>query len=186
MLKLYGGLRRRASIVQWYLEEIGAKYEFVQLDMQGGEHKLSNYLEINPMAQVPAITDGDFKLWESGAILIYLAEKYGKMPDSLEGKAEIHQWILFANSSLSMGLSPSDNRNSIMKRYLEPVNQILNNSLFILGEEFGIVDVALGSILAYIPMMFKDIDLSPYPNIQSYLKRLGDRPAFCKAIMKQS
>ena len=185
MLKLYGGLRSRASIVQWYLEEIGAEYEFVQLNMQGGEHKLSSYLAINPMAQVPAIADGDFKLWESGAILIYLAEKFGKMPESIEGKAEVHQWVLFANSSLSMGLTPGDNRNEVMKRYLAPVNEILGNSTFMLGEEFGVVDVALGSLLAYIPMMFKDVDLSPYPNIHSYLQRLGDRPAFKKAIMKQ-
>lgn len=185
MLKLYGGSRSRASIVQWYLEEIGADYEFVQLDMQGGEHKLPSYLALNPMGQVPAITDDNFKLWESGAILIYLAEKYGKMPASPEDKAKIYQWVPFANSSLSMGLSPSDDRNAALKRYLEPVNEILGNTPFMLGEEFGVVDVALGSILAYIPLMFKDVDLAPYPHIQSYLKRLGDRPAFKKAIMKQ-
>ncbi|OKH12482.1 glutathione S-transferase family protein [[Limnothrix rosea] IAM M-220] len=186
MLKLYGGARSRASIVQWYLEEIGAEYEFVQLNMQSGEHKLSSYLAINPMGQVPAITDGDVKVWESGAILIYLAEKFGKMPDSLAGKAEIYQWILFANSSLSMGLTPSDNRNETMKRYLQPVNEILAQQPFMLGEAFSVVDVALGSILAYIPMMFQDVDLSAYPHIQSYLQRLGDRPAFQKAIMKRS
>ena len=59
------------------------------------------------------------------------------------------------------------------------------NSPFILGAEFGVADVAIGSILAYIPMMFKDIDLSLYPNIQAYLQRLSDRPAFRKAILKQ-
>ncbi len=185
MLKLYGGARSRASIVQWYLEEIGAEYEFVQLNMQGGEHKLPSYLAINPMGQVPALTDGDFKVWESGAILIYLAEKFGKMPDSLEGKAEIYQWVLFANSSLSMGLTPSDKRNETMKRYLAPVNDILSQQPFMLGEEFSVVDVALGSILAYIPMMFQDVDLSAYPSIQVYLKALGDRPAFQKAILKR-
>lgn len=186
MLKLYGGSFSRASIVQWYLEEIDAEYEFMQLDMKGGEHKRPGYLEINPMGQVPAITDGEFKLWESGAILIYLAEKYGKMPASVEAKAEVYQWVLFANSSLSTGLNPSDDRNTAMQRYLEPVNNILGNSAFMLGEEFSVVDVAIGSILAYIPMMFKDIDLSLYPHIQSYLQRLGDRPAFRKAIMKKS
>jgi len=71
VLKLYGGARSRASIVKWYLEEIGVPYEFVMLDMQAGAHLGPEYLEINPIGKVPAIVDGDFKLWESGAILLY-------------------------------------------------------------------------------------------------------------------
>ncbi|WP_338043216.1 glutathione S-transferase N-terminal domain-containing protein [Okeania hirsuta] len=73
MLKLYGGARSRASIILWYLEEIEADYEFITLDMQSGEHLKSDFLEINPMGKVPAIVDGEFKLWESGAILLYVA-----------------------------------------------------------------------------------------------------------------
>lgn len=70
MLKLYGGARSRASIVQWYLEEIEIPYEFVMLKMEAGEHRQPEYLGINPMGKVPAIADGDFQLWESGAILL--------------------------------------------------------------------------------------------------------------------
>lgn len=69
MLKLYGGARSRASIVQWYLEELGEPYEFVLLDMQSGEHRQPDFLAINPFGKVPTIVDGDLKLWESGAIL---------------------------------------------------------------------------------------------------------------------
>lgn len=81
MLKLYGGARSRASIVRWYLEELSIPYEFVLLDMGAGEHQKPEYLEINPMGKVPAIADGDFKLWESGAILLYfmLTYLYGKL-----------------------------------------------------------------------------------------------------------
>lgn len=81
MLKLYGGARSRASIVRWYLEELSIPYEFVLLDMGAGEHQKPEYLEINPMGKVPAIADGDFKLWESGAILLYfmLTYSYGKL-----------------------------------------------------------------------------------------------------------
>jgi glutathione S-transferase len=85
MLKLYGGARSRASIVQWYLEELEVPYEFVKLDMQAGEHLKPEYLAINPVGKVPAIVDGDFQLWESGAILLYLADKYGKTPLSPMG-----------------------------------------------------------------------------------------------------
>ncbi|MGB3240036.1 MAG: glutathione S-transferase N-terminal domain-containing protein [Geitlerinemataceae cyanobacterium] len=76
-LKLYGGARSRASIVQWYLDELEVPYEFVLLDMQAGTHLAPDFLEINPMGKVPAIEDGDFKLWESGAILLYIA---GEVP----------------------------------------------------------------------------------------------------------
>jgi glutathione S-transferase len=83
MLKLYGGARSRASIVQWYLEELGVPYEFVLLNMmEKGEHLQPEFLAINPMGKVPAIVDGDFKLWESGAILLYLAQKHGTMPNT--------------------------------------------------------------------------------------------------------
>jgi len=87
VLKLYGGARSRASIVKWYLEEIDVSYEFVLLDMQAGAHLQPEFLAINPIGKVPSISEGDFSLWESGAILLYLAEKYGKLPQSLEEKA---------------------------------------------------------------------------------------------------
>ena len=70
-MKLYGGAQSRAAIVRWYLEELGIPYEFVLLDMKAGEHRQPDFLGINPMGKVPAITDGEFKLWESGAILLY-------------------------------------------------------------------------------------------------------------------
>ena len=183
MLKLYGGARSRASIVRWYLEEIDAEYEFVLLDMRAGEHQQPDFLSINPFGKVPVITDGDVKIWESGAILIYLAEKFGRMPKDIGKKGVVYQWVLFANSTLSMGLTPADDRNTVMTRYLKPLDEILTTSPFMLGEEFTVVDVAVGSILAYIPMMFQDIDLSPYFGIGDYLKQIRDRPAFQKAIM---
>ena len=74
MLKLYGGAFSRASIVQWYLEELAVPYEFVMLDMKAGAHLEPDYLTINPIGKVPAIVDGDVKLWESGGILLYLAD----------------------------------------------------------------------------------------------------------------
>jgi len=185
MLKLYGGARSRASIVRWYLEELGAEYEFVLLDMQNGEHLQPDFLTLNPMGKVPAIADGETTVWESGAILIYLAEKFGKMPENLGARGVIYQWVLFANSTLAQGLTPADNRNEVMGRYLQPLDQIFQTTDYLMGTEFSIADVAVGSILAYIPMMFQDVDLSPYAGVQAYMKRIGDRPAFQKAIMNR-
>ncbi len=180
MLKLYGGARSRASIVQWYLEELGVPYEFVMLDMQAGEHRQPEFMAINPIGKVPAIVDGDLKLWESGAILLYLNEKYGK-PTAVEQKAEIAQWVLFANATLGPGIFLEANREREMPRLLTPLNQIFEQQPFLLGNQFSVADVAVGSILGYIPIMLK-LDLSEYPAVVNYMKQMSERPAFQKAI----
>ncbi|WP_445638451.1 Gst [Nostoc sp. DSM 114161] len=181
MLKLYGGARSRASIVHWYLEELEVPYEFVKLDMQAGEHLQPEFLTINPFAKVPAIVDGDFQLWESGAILLYLTEKYGKVPGSLEERAAIYQWVLFANSTLSTGVLVEANRDRQLPRLLNTLNEIFSQQSFVLGNEFTVADVAVGSILNYIPLVMK-LDFSPYPAVLNYMKLLAERPAFQKTI----
>lgn len=181
MLKLYGGARSRASIVQWYLEELEVPYEFVLLNMEAGEHRQSEFLAINPMGKVPAIVDGDFKLWESGAILFYLAQKYDKIPESPQKEAEMLQWILFGNATLASGIFVADTREREMPKLMKPLNQILEQQQFLLGDELSLADVAVGSILAYIPIMLK-LDLSEYGAVVDYIKRLSERPAFQKTI----
>ena len=181
MLKLYGGARSRASIIKWYLEEIGVPYEFMMLDMQAAEHLQPDFLEINPMGKVPAIVDGNFKLWESGAILLYLAQKHGKMPESLEQQAQVIQWVMFANATLGTGIFVEANRDRETPLLLTPLNQIFEKQPFLMGDEFGVADAAVGSILNYIPMMLK-LDLSAYPAVLDYMKRVSERPAFKKAI----
>lgn len=184
MLKLYGGVRSRASIVQWYLEELDVPYEFVLLDMAVGEHRQPEFLALNPMGKVPTIVDGEFTLWESGAILLYLAEKYGKMPESMGGKSIIAQWVLFANSTLATGLFVEASREKETPKLLTPLNQIFEKQPYILGEEFTVADIAVGSILAYVPIMLP-IDLSPYPAVLDYIKRMNERSAFQKTIGKR-
>ncbi|MFB2833333.1 glutathione S-transferase family protein [Floridanema evergladense] len=182
MLKLYGGAFSRAGIVKWYLEELNVPFEFVLLDMKNGEHKKPEFLTINPIGKVPAIVDGDFQLWESGAILLYLAEKYGDLPNSPEYKATLAQWVLFANSTLSLGVFVEANRDREMPRLMTALNSILEKQPYLLGNEFTMADVAVGSMLAYIPMILKEVDLSPYPAVLDYMKRVTERPAFQKAM----
>ncbi|MBC5796930.1 glutathione S-transferase family protein [Sphaerospermopsis sp. LEGE 00249] len=184
MLKLYGGAFSRASIVQWYLEELQVPYEFILLDMKAGEHRQPEYLEINPIGKVPAIVDGDLKLWESGAILLYIAEKYGKNPISLEERAIFSQWVLFGNSTLATGIFVEANREREMPRLLTTLNEIFGRQPFLLGDEFTVADVAVGSILAYIPIMLK-LDLSEYPAVVNYIQKISERPAFKNSIGKR-
>lgn len=181
MLKLYGGARSRASIVHWYLEELGTPYEFVTLDMQAGEHLQAPYLAINPFGKVPAIVDGDVKLWESGAILLYLAEMYDSSAATSAQRGVLAQWVLFANATLGTGLFVEANRDREMPRLLSTLNQILEQQPFLLGEQFSVADVAVGSILAYASMML-GLNYNEYPAVADYVKRMMERSAFQNSI----
>jgi glutathione S-transferase len=183
MLKLFGGAFSRASIVQWYLEELGVPYEFVLLDMKAGEHRQPEFLAINPVGKVPAIADGDFTLWESGAILLYLAEKYGPAL-SLEQRAQANQWISYANATMGPEIFAEDTREQALPRHMGVLDQWLSKQPYLIGSEFGVADVAVGALLSYIPMILK-LDLNGYPVVADYLQRLTLRPAFQKAILKQ-
>ena len=180
MLKLYGGKFTRASIVQWSLEELNVPYEFVLLDMQAGEHLQSDYTAINPIGKVPAIVDGDFTLWESGAILLYLADRYGNA-ETAEQRAEIAQWVLFGNATLGPELLNEATRDQETPRLLKPINQILEHQPYLLGEQFSMADVAIGSTLGFFQMRFS-MDFSTFSAIAVYLKQLAARPAFQKTI----
>lgn len=181
MLKLYGGARSRASIVQWYLEELNVPYEFVTLDFQTGEHRQPTFLAINPIGKVPAIVDGDFALWESGAILLYLAEKYGNVT-TLESRSLLNQWIDYANATMGPGIFSESTREKEFPRHIGMLNTWLEAKPFILGDEFSAADVAVGALLGYIPLMLQ-LDYGEYPIVADYLKRLSDRPAYQKAIL---
>ncbi len=183
MIQLYGGAQSRAAIVRWYLEELSLPYEFVLLDMKAGAHKSPDFLAINPMGKVPALVDGDLKLWESGAILLYLADSQGKMPTDPGQRGAIYQWVLFANSTLTQAMV-GEARETQLPKLLGAVDQSLTGQEFFVGGEFSVADVAMGSILSYAQMLFQ-IDFSPYPAIQAYLDRIGQRSAFRKGLAGQ-
>lgn len=176
-LLLYGGPRTRSPLVQWYLEELDIPYQYVSLDIQAEEQRQPDFLSINPMGKVPAIVDGDFAVWESGAILLYLADKHGEIPDSIEDRAVINQWVIFANATLGPGLFREEQRAREMPRLLMPLNDIFEQQSFLLGSELSVADVAVGSYLYYAKVLLS-LDFSDYPAVEAYLNRLSERPAF--------
>ncbi len=127
MIQLYGGLLTRAFIVEWYLLELEIPYEFVRLDMSKGAHLKPEFLAINPMGKLPALVDGNFKLWESGAILLYLAEKYDRLPESLEQRAQMIQWVTFANATLIPNLFVPQTCDREAPRLLAPLDRHLQS-----------------------------------------------------------
>ncbi|MBE9031537.1 glutathione S-transferase family protein [filamentous cyanobacterium LEGE 11480] len=181
MIKLYGGRFSRASIVHWYLEEAQIPYEFIRLDMEAGEHRQADFLAINPFGKVPTIVDGDVTLFESGAILMYLADKYAKAFANDVDRAIANQWVLFANSTLATGVFIEASREKETPILMGGLEKIFATQEYIHGGAFSVADVALGSMLNYIPMMLK-LDLSDYPKVMEYMQRCASRPAFQKAM----
>lgn len=182
-LKLYGGAASRASLIKWYLEELQVPYEFVILDMGNGEQLQPEFLAINPFGKVPGIVDGEFCLWESGAILMYLADQYAPFADGQQ-RAIANQWVYFANATLAVGLFLEDRREKEMPRLLTPLNEILTHQEFILESGFSVADVAIASYLYLLQMMAR-LDYSHYPQVVAYLQRLAQRPAFQTAMAKR-
>lgn len=182
MIKLYGGQFSRASIVHWYLEELGLEYDFIKLDMQAGEHQQAPYTGVNPFAKVPGIKDGELKLWESGAILMYLAQAYGELKGAEVNEVAIaNQWVYFANATVGPGIFVEASREKEFPRLMGTLNEILDQQDYITGGSFTVADVGLGSMLNYIPMMLK-IGFEDYPNVGAYVQQLTQRDAFVKTI----
>jgi glutathione S-transferase len=184
MIKLYGGTFSRAAIVKWYLEELQIPYEFVLVDLKTGAHLQPEYLAINPFGKVPALAvsglaDGDFVLWESGAILTYLASKYDPAINTPEKLAIVNQWVLFANSTLANGLFTPEFQAKETPHLLGQLDALLSQRDYLLGgDQLSAADVAVASLLSYVGMMLKDFDPSPYPHVVAYLDRMKGRSAF--------
>lgn len=184
LLKLYGGPRTRTPIVQWYLEELEIPYKYISLDIRAKENRQPEFLAINPMGKVPAIVDDELKLWESGAILLYLADKHRQMPSESGERAKIIQWVFFANATLSPGLFLKERREKEMPRLLAPLNKILQKQSFITGDKLTVADIAIASYLYYAQLLLS-LDFSKYPAVVTYLDRITTRPAFKKTLGKR-
>lgn len=177
MLKLYGGNRTRATIVRWYLEELGLPYEYISLDLQGGEHRKPEFLALNPMGKVPTLTDGDYKIWESGAILLYLADKYSQTSANSESRSTLAQWVIFANATLALSIFLEDRRERELPKLLPPLEEILQQQTFLGGDMLTVADIAVASYLHYGRQM-ASLDLGNYPAVVAYLDRLSKSEAF--------
>ncbi|HEX2795830.1 MAG TPA: glutathione S-transferase N-terminal domain-containing protein, partial [Immundisolibacter sp.] len=105
MLKLYGQYMSRAQRCLWTLEELGVPYEHVKTNQGAGESRTPEFLKINPNGHVPVLQDGDFILWESMAIAMYVAKKFGPgslWPASVEDEGRVMQWALWASLEMEI------------------------------------------------------------------------------------
>ncbi len=92
--------------VELFLSLLGVSVEFVEVDMRGGAHRRPEFLALNPFGQVPVIEDGECVLFDSNAILVYLAKRYGDpswLPDDPQGAAAVQRWLALAAGPSAYG-----------------------------------------------------------------------------------
>lgn len=107
MLRLYGTPQTRSFRPLWMLEELGVPYELVKTDFANGDTRTPEFLAINPNGHVPALVHGDLTLFESLAINLYLAERYGRgtlWPESAADRARTVQWSFWVMSECEQAL----------------------------------------------------------------------------------
>ncbi|MFN9646338.1 MAG: glutathione S-transferase family protein [Cyanobacteriota bacterium] len=194
-LTLYGSPRSRASLVRWYLEEKGLAYAMVVIDLAAGAQRESAFLAINPFGKVPALVDDAFTatdgqplaLFESGAILLHLAEHQARESASPLWRSLTAQWVLYANATLGPAMFAAASRPEELQRQLGALDGLLAGGRSLLagvadGPDWGAADCAVQAYLAYLPLFCKDMDLSPFPAIEASIAATNARPAYRSAM----
>jgi len=114
MLEFYTAPTPNGWKVAMTLEEMGLDYQLHMVNLSGGEQQEESYLAINPNGRIPAIVDDGFPVFESGAIMLYLAEKTGKLiPRDIKGRSEVVQWLMFQMA----GIGPMQGQAVVFVRY---------------------------------------------------------------------
>lgn len=202
MIRLYHAPLTRSCRVRWMLEELGLAYELVPMQVSAASLRTPEYLAVNPNGRVPAIVDGDLRLWESGAIVQYLVEAHGggrfqPAPGSPLRPAYL-QWFHWAEATAlpPLGdlvqhtvLRPEEKRipalvpDAIARiaANLAVVDAALEGRSSIVGDEFSAADVMLGYSLQLTRVMGQ---LEGHAHAAAYLEGLSKRPAFEKAFAR--
>lgn len=182
---------RKISIM---LEEAALPYQVIPIDISKGEQFDPAFLEINPNNKIPAIVDDENgqSFFESGAILLYLAEKSGKLlPDNTMDKWRVMQWLMWqmAGQGPMLGqahhflhFNPGKSEYA-EERYLQEAKRLYNvldkqleERRFVAIDELSIADVAIWPWVSRY--QFQKIDLHNFPNVLEWYLRLSKRPAF--------
>jgi glutathione S-transferase len=188
MMKLYYWPKTRAFRVLWALEEIGAPYDLVRVNIREGAQATPQFRAINPMMKVPVLADGERTIAESGAILLHLAERFpaAQLAPAADDprRGRFLQWLFFAVGCLEPAMAekfagatphPSSFGWGDLTRVVEVLAKALAEGPWLLGEMFTAADILVGSSLA-VAVQAKLIE--PGAPFAAYLARLHARPAF--------
>lgn len=211
-MKLYGSTNKQSFNtlkIRAALAEAGASYEFVPVDLEKGENKTPAFLAINPHGKVPTLTDGDFALPESNAILWYVAETHpasGLVPRNdgttaaLQARARIAQWIDFTQTTLYAAYADwwnhalGDEAKRIpgvaeaalgkIHRGLGVMETVLAERAHIATPAFSLADLSNASMVFALERRLPDDPLAKYERVRGWYERVSARPSFAGAIAR--
>ena len=194
MLKLYYHPAPNPAKVALFLEEAGLPYEVVPVDIRKGDQHLPAFTAINPNAKAPALVDGDAVVFDSNAILLYLAEKTGQFlpPNTPAARAQMLSWLMFVAS----GIGPYSGQAVHFKHYApEPLPYAVNRYDFeawrhwrliearlaqhpyMLGDTYTLVDMAVWGWARAVPFVLGAEAWQQLPNLKRWFDALNARPA---------
>jgi len=199
MLKFYFNGSPNPTKVALFLEEAGLSYEPMPIDTRKGEQFKPEFMRINPNAKVPAIIDGDVTVFDSNAILLYLAEKTGKFlpPASSANRAELLSWLMF----IATGVGPYSGQavhfkhfapekiayathryNYEARRHFGILDARLATNAYMVGNSYTIIDMEVWGWARMIPFILGDEAWSQFPNLKRLHDEISARPAAARAI----
>jgi glutathione S-transferase len=192
MMKLYWAPRTRSLRALWVLEEAGVSYERVRLDLSAGDQKSAEFRAINPMAKVPALTDGPLAVAESGAICAYLAEAHPEAglapPVGDPARGRYLRWLFFSPGCVEQAflakfgnvqLRPESAGFGDFDRVFDVVEAAVATGPWLLGDKFSAADVMISSDVHFGIDIFKLVPSRPA--LRAYVDRCLAREAFQRA-----
>ncbi len=177
--------------VRLLLEMLHLPYTEVNVDLLAGYNLKPEFKQLNPRGQVPVLSDGEVTLWDSLAILVYLARRYGNgqwLPTDPVAEAQVMQWLAVSENELLYGLARSraivklgrpfvlETCQAEGKAGLSVLEQHLAQRSWLVTEQPTIADLACYPYVVLAPE--GNIDLAPYPAVQAWLKRVESLPGW--------
>ena len=200
MLKIYGAnLSAPANKVRMAANVLGLEYEYIQINIREGENRTKEYLAMHPAGKVPVIDDDGFILFESDAIIKYLAVSEASLfyPEDIKQRALIDQWLDFVSIHVSAAMGrvvfnrvfasfakvPADERSlkdgiKFLGRFLPVIDQQLSQTKYLAQDQFSLADIAL--VATIDPAEVADIDMSSYKNIVKWRSELKGKDFYTK------
>jgi GSH-dependent disulfide-bond oxidoreductase len=199
MLKFYYSAAPNPTKVALFLEESGLAYEPIPVDTRKGDQHKPDYLAINPNAKVPSIVDGDATVFDSNAILLYLAEKTGKFlpPKGDKARGELLSWLMFVASGVGpysgqsvhfRNYAPDKNEYAINRyafeaqRHFGILDARLAKQKYMLGDTYTIVDMDVWGWARLIPNVLGEAAWAKFPNLKRLVDEISARPAAQRAL----
>jgi GST-like protein len=184
--------------VALYLEEAGLPYEVIPVDTRRGEQHLPAFRAINPNGKTPALVDGDATVFDSNAILLYLAEKTGLFlpPDTPADRAQMLSWLMFVatgigpycGQAMHFKLFAPEPKVYALNRYTFEaerhwaiVNDRLAGQPWMLGDTYTLVDMAVWGWARLIPRLMGEKAWTQFPYVKRHLDAINARPAAQRA-----